>query len=91
MLDLGRVCDSAAVTLNGRQLGLRIAAPYVFDISDSARPGENEVMVEVETNPARAGADRYGGIPGQEGFMAATYTVLEPMGLLGPVRVFSVE
>jgi hypothetical protein len=52
-LDLGRVEEIAEASLNGRALGVRICPPYVFDITAAARPGANELIVDV-TNTAYA-------------------------------------
>jgi hypothetical protein len=45
-LDLGRVRGSAEVTVDGRSVGVRFCAPYVFDLGPLA-PGEHTVDVEV--------------------------------------------
>lgn len=84
VLDLGNVCDSAAVILNGKNLGLRVAAPYVFDLSDSVRYGENELTVEVLPSPARK---RSKGDAGNTmgALSAVTYATMPQTGLLGPV------
>jgi hypothetical protein len=52
-LDLGRVEEIAEASLNGRALGVRICPPYFFDITAAARPGANELIVDV-TNTAYA-------------------------------------
>lgn len=84
VLDLGNVCDSAAVILNGKNLGLRVAAPYVFDLSDSVRNGENKLTVEVLPSPARK---RPKGDAGNTmgALSAVTYATMPQTGLLGPV------
>lgn len=85
-LDLGRVCDSAEVTLNRQNLGCRISSPYRFDISKAVKKGRNELIVEVATNPARAGVNDVR----QKMLIsvsAATFTALEPVGMLGPITV----
>lgn len=46
-LDLGDVRTSAELTVNGRKLGVRLARPFVFDITEAVRPGDNEIQVEV--------------------------------------------
>lgn len=86
ILNLGRVCDSADVTLNGIHLGCRIASPYTFDVRNSIREGENELEIKVDTNPAR------GGVTDEmekrmSSLTAVTYSVLEPVGLIGPVKL----
>lgn len=85
-LDLGRVCDSAIVTLNGINLGCRTASPFQYDITSAVKAGLNELTVEVKTNPARAGATS---IKEQAliSVSAATFSALEPVGMLGPITV----
>ena len=46
MLDLGRVCDSARVKLNGTSLGTVILSPFQFRV-DRLKPGRNVLKVEV--------------------------------------------
>ncbi|HEY3391446.1 MAG TPA: glycosyl hydrolase [Lacipirellulaceae bacterium] len=46
-LDLGDVRTSAEVKVNGRSLGVRLARPFVFNVSDAIQPGDNEIEVVV--------------------------------------------
>jgi alpha-L-rhamnosidase/Glycosyl hydrolases family 2, sugar binding domain len=46
-LDLGDVRTSAEVTVNGRSRGVRLAKPFVFDVSEALQAGDNEIQVEV--------------------------------------------
>jgi hypothetical protein len=48
-LDLGKVAVAARVRLNGRSLGILWRAPYVIDISDAVRAGDNRLEIEVST------------------------------------------
>jgi hypothetical protein len=52
-LDLGRVEEIAELALNGKPLGVRLAPPYGFDLTASAKPGENTLSIDV-TNTAYA-------------------------------------
>ena len=52
LLDLGRVHATAAVRVNGTPAGIRLAAPYAFDISDLLRAGENSIEVTVHNTLA---------------------------------------
>jgi len=47
LLDLARVRRTAAVHVNEELIGVRIWSPYVFDLTDHLRPGENELHVTV--------------------------------------------
>jgi hypothetical protein len=46
-LDLGKVRDIAAVTVNGVDIGMDTARPYRFDVTDALIAGKNDVRVEV--------------------------------------------
>ncbi|GEA11962.1 glycosyl hydrolase [Alteromonas sp. KUL49] len=46
-LDLGEAHQFARVYLNGQDLGLRMWAPYHFDISHQLKPGKNRLSIEV--------------------------------------------
>ncbi len=73
-LDLGEVGEIAALRVNGKSAGVRIAPPYVFDISKMVRAGENVIELDV-TNTAQA--------KWTDGFSRGDAV----SGLLGPVRV----
>ena len=55
-IDLGDVCHSARVRLNGKELGT-ISAPYRVDATSSLRPGKNQLEIEVANQPANRVAD----------------------------------
>jgi hypothetical protein len=77
-LDLGDVRTSAEVKINGRSAGVRLAPPFVFDLSDSVKSGENEIEVKVLNTLANfmsAGPSKYV-------FKGQTVS-----GLLGPASV----
>jgi len=57
-LDLGLVYEIAEVTLNGHPLGVRMWAPYVFDLTDVIRAGRNELLVEVKNTLANKLSDK---------------------------------
>ena len=72
-IDLGDVGDAAEVILNGKSLGVRIAPPYRFDVTEPLLE-ENELKVKVITNLGYARRDKF-----------SSFMLLEPNGLLGPV------
>jgi hypothetical protein len=78
MLDLGELRTSAELKVNGRPLGVRLAPPFTFDITDAVHPGDNEIQVEVLNTLANymsAGPTKFV-YPGQT-----------LSGLLGPVSL----
>ena len=94
-LDLGKVCNLAEVSLNGKPVGILWKTPFKVDVTDAVRQGENTLEVAV-TNlwPNRLIGDE------QPGARRIAYTTwpfykasdpLMPSGLLGPVRILSYE
>lgn len=96
-LDLGRVCETAEVWVNGQRAGVRWMRPYLLDITKLAQPGSNRLRVDVTNllinQVLGAGRPDYSAVyarygqrfpPGDE-----WETVREPRtsGLLGPVRI----
>ncbi len=47
LLDLGEVHDLAVVTVNGHRLPTALWSPYVVDVTDALRAGENRIEVRV--------------------------------------------
>lgn len=98
LLDLGQVCYSAKVWLNGKELGTLIASPFrTFVPKDLMRESGNELVVEVANLMANriAYMDRKG-IQWQkfffvniryQPFSAADWEVL-PSGLIGSVKLY---
>ena len=79
-LDLGRVGQTARVTVNGTDSGIRIAPPYRFAVGNLLTVGENTVTVEVSNTLVGKVRD------GFSHNMAIT-----PSGLMGPVKLFGQE
>ncbi|MHA6483296.1 glycosylhydrolase-like jelly roll fold domain-containing protein [Paenibacillus sp. strain BS8-2] len=75
-IDLGEAFETAEIYLNGESVGVRIAAPYRFDISKLIREGRNSIAIEVTNTLVLETPDIFSRL-GQ----------LEPSGLLGPVRL----
>jgi hypothetical protein len=102
LLDLGRVCESARIRLNGRDLGTLIVAPYRV-ATPPLKAKDNLLEVEVTNLPANRirDLDRRGvqwksfnnvtltGIDLRP-FDAANWE-LRDSGLLGPVRLFALS
>lgn len=46
-LDLGQVYVAAEVLINGKSAGIRVAAPFKFNLSELIQSGENEIEVRI--------------------------------------------
>jgi len=92
-LDLGAIQNVARVILNGKPLGVLWKSPYCVDITRAARPGSNEVVVEVAntwnnrlTGDAAPGAKRVAST-NLKNMFSPDPAHLKPSGLIGPVRI----
>ena len=95
-LDLGDVKNLADVTVNGKRLGILWNAPYRVDVTEELKPGNNDVSIKV----ANLWVNRLIGDQQPNATGKYTFTVVHPYkatspllpsGLLGPVRISSVE
>ena len=75
-LDLGRVGQTAKVTVNGTEIGIRLTAPYTYPVSGLLRKGENTVTVEVANTLVGKVRDYF-----------SFFMPIHPSGLLGPVKL----
>ena len=75
-LNLGDVVATAEVHINGRKVGIRVAPPWTWDISEFVQAGENRIEILVYNTLA----NHYLTIP-------TRYRGSLKSGLLGPVRV----
>ena len=80
ILDLGTVNTTAEVAVNGQVVGVRLARPYRFDITDQVREGDNELEVTVYNTLA----NYFSTGPYESEYVFPGQTV---SGLLGPVTV----
>lgn len=94
-LDLGRVEVMARVRLNGADLGVAWHPPFRVDITEAARPGANQLEIEVANLwPNRLIGDQ--ARPVAERVTWSTWnpyrkdSPLLPSGLLGPVQVLEI-
>ncbi len=76
ILDLGYVGEACEVKLNGKTVGMRAAPPYLFDLTDFVKDGENSLDIIVSNH---LGYNRHDEL--------SHYMVFEPSGLLGPVKI----
>jgi hypothetical protein len=97
MLNLGTVDDLAGVSINGRTLGTLWKPPYEMDITQTLRPGDNQLEIKVTNQwTNRIVGDRLAavdkkvltGLPATPGF--GPPPTLTPSGLIGPVTIVSV-
>lgn len=79
LLDLGDVAVSASVTVNGQKVDTAYKRPYRYEISESVRPGENTLTVEV----ANTVANHYA----TETPTDYVYEGQKRSGLIGPVTL----
>ena len=75
-LDLGRVGQNAELCVNNVNCGIRINAPYLFDITDAVKDGENEAVVIVSNTLAQKVRDGL-----------SYFLQLAPSGLLGGMSI----
>lgn len=47
VLDLGKVCDLARVTVNGRDLGVVWRSPFTLEIGPALKAGRNDITIDV--------------------------------------------
>ncbi len=98
-LDIGRVANTARVSLNGRKLGISWCEPHVIDVSGILKAGENRLEIEVTNLAANriADLDRRK-VPWKQfheiNFVNIDYKMFDasgwsplPSGLIGPVRL----
>lgn len=76
LLDLGKVCVAAELTVNDRSAGIRLAAPFEFDISKHLQEGPNVIQIRL----ANTIAPHYATIP-------ALHPGPTESGLIGPVSL----
>jgi hypothetical protein len=76
LLNLGDVVATAELHVNGRKVGIRVAPPWTWDMSEFVRAGENRIEILVYNTLA----NHYLTVP-------TRYRGALKSGLLGPVRL----
>ena len=93
-IDLGDVRDIAVVKINGKPVGTLWKLPYRADITEMAKPGENQLEITV-INPWHNRLVGDSQNPSAETFTSYKFfdasSPLLPSGLLGPVTVSITE
>lgn len=85
-IDLGKVCYSAELEVNGKAVGKRIFTPFVFDITDQLKKGDNQITVRV--TPSRYNEFVKRGKDGQRLFKMLKTSTLASQGIAGPVKIY---
>ena len=80
-LDLGSVGQNAALTVNGKMLGMRICRPYLFEITEAIVPGENHAEVVVSNTLAQKMQEEF----------YTRFIPMAPSGLLGDMQLIMME
>lgn len=75
-LDLGTVGQNASLILNGKDCGIRICRPYLFEITDAICDGENQAIITVSNTLAQKVRDKF-----------SHFLQLAPSGILGDIRI----
>ncbi len=107
LLDLGRVCESARVSVNGHSVGTLFCSPFRVAVGEYLRPGRNTLEVEVTNLAANRVRDldqrkvswkyfydaNLASHPSsrQRGVLDASKWPLRDSGLIGPVRLVPVK
>ena len=76
MLDLGYVGQTATVKVNGKDCGLRMCRPFLFDISKAIVKGDNTLEIFVSNTLVYAKRDHL-----------SPAAMIPPSRLLGPVTL----
>lgn len=87
ILELGEVYDTARLYINGKEVGMRMAPGYRFDVAGFLTTGENTIRVEVHPNQGARPIPQGLVESVIEAVSAAAYCPLAPIGMLGPVSL----
>ena len=83
LLSIADAYEGVEVWVNGRNAGMKICPPYVFDVSGLLRPGENTIRIEVANTLYRQ-VSAQANIPN---FFGPRSLVVEPSGIVGEVAL----
>jgi hypothetical protein len=87
VINLGEVCYTAEVYINGKAIGKRIWKPFRFDITDYVQGGENVLEIRVKASDYNAKVRR--GREGDTTFSSIANSGRIANGLKGPVQIFA--
>lgn len=74
----GSVGENAEVIVNGKNCGLLVCKPFIYDITDAVKEGENQLFVKVYTTIANDQRDPI-----------SMFVPLAPTGISGDVEILS--
>ena len=80
-LRAGHVYETMRVFVNGRQAGIRLFPPYQVSVGEFLVQGENTIVIETATTPAREQ------LCYQRPPFDFSHTALEPSGMYGEIRL----
>lgn len=75
-IEINEVSESAALTVNGSEAGVKICPPYLFDISDLVVKGKNQLSVTASTTLGRTQQD-----------WLSQYLLMEPAGITDSITL----
>jgi hypothetical protein len=78
-MDLGELYDWCTLSINNQFIGRRIFAPWIFDVTEYLKAGENKVSIQIANSLSNMLAENSDAKRSQ--FSVQSY------GLLGPVRI----
>lgn len=79
-IDLGEVGQTARLYVNGIDMGIRVCEPYLWDISDALRCGENTVEIIAANTLVNRIKDRF-----------SVFMPIPPSGVIGPVTLAEIK
>ncbi|MBR5124095.1 MAG: hypothetical protein IKU90_03100 [Clostridia bacterium] len=62
VLELDKLCGSVSVTINGVPVGIKMFAPFTFDVGQALREGKNEIELRVSNTIVCNHWGKHGGI-----------------------------
>jgi hypothetical protein len=77
-IKFGNVGENAEVIVNGKSCGLLVCRPFIYDITDAVREGENQLLVNVYTTIANDQRDPI-----------SMYVPMAPTGISGGVEILT--
>ncbi len=77
ILELEEAYETITIMVNGKEVTTSIAPPYRFDLSGFLNPGKNVIAIVATNTIYRNQRDSF-----------SSYYACEPLGIIGPVKIF---